>query len=60
MLEIVKKEFPKVSLKKFNIIIKPRRKADLDKIISDNTCLKKTIRWKPKYNNLKINGKKLY
>ncbi len=40
--------------KKIEIIIKPRRKADLSQIISDNTKLKNFLRWKPKYNNLKL------
>ena len=53
VLDVIK-EFEISSKKKIEIIIKPRRKADLSQIISDNTKLKNFLRWKPKYNNLKL------
>ena len=53
VLDVIK-EFEKSSRKKIEIIIKPRRKADLSQIISDNTKLKNFLKWKPKYNNLKL------
>ena len=53
VLDVIK-EFEKSSRKKIEIIIKPRRKADLSQIISDNSKLKNFLRWKPKYNNLKF------
>ena len=53
VLEVIK-EFEISSRKKIEIIVKPRRNADLSQIISDNTKLKNFLRWKPKYNNLKL------
>ena len=53
VLEIVKK-FEKTENKKIKINYKPRRKADLSKIISDNSRLKKVLNWRPKYNNLSL------
>ncbi len=50
----VVKEFKKVSKKNMKINIQSRRKADLGKIVADNRRLKKFIKWKPKYNNLKF------
>ena len=50
----VAKEFQNQSLKKIDIIKLPRRKGDLGKIIASNDKLKKFIKWKPKYNKLKL------
>ena len=50
----VVKEFKKVSKKNMKINIQSRRKADLGKIVADNRRLRKFIKWKPKYNNLKF------
>ena len=50
----VVKEFKKVSKKNMKINIESRRKADLGKIVADNRRLRKFIKWKPKYNNLKF------
>ena len=50
----VVKEFKKVSKKNMKINIRSRRKADLGKIVADNRRLRKFIKWKPKYNNLKF------
>jgi UDP-glucose 4-epimerase len=46
-------EFQKVLKKKIMIIYKPRRKADLSQIIANNSKLKKFLKWRPNYNNLK-------
>ena len=53
VLEVVKK-FEKISNKKIKIYFKSRRKADLSKIISDNSKLKKVLNWKPEHNNLDL------
>ena len=53
VLEIVQ-AFQKHSKKKIKINYLSRRKADLDQIIADNRKLKKTLNWKPKYNNLSL------
>ena len=53
VLEVVK-VFQKISNKKIKIIFKPRRKADLSQIIANNSKLKNTFKWKPKYNSLKL------
>jgi len=53
VLEVVE-EFQKVSKKNIKIILRPRRKADLGQIISDNIKLKKFLSWKPKHNDLKL------
>ena len=44
--------FEKKTKKTIKIMIKKRRKGDMEKIISINNKLKKFIKWKPKYNNL--------
>ena len=46
--------FQKETKEKIKIIIKKKRKGDMEKIISINTKLKKFINWKPKYNNLSL------
>ena len=50
----VAKEFTKYSNKNLKIIEMPRRKGDLVKIIALNKNLNKFIKWRPKFNNLKI------
>jgi UDP-glucose 4-epimerase len=49
----VAKEFKKQSLKKVDIIYAKRRNNDLIKIIASNNKLKKFIKWRPKFNNLR-------
>ena len=49
----VAKEFKRQSSKKIEIIYVNRRKDDLIKIIAANNKLKKFIKWKPKFNNLR-------
>jgi UDP-glucose 4-epimerase len=49
----VAKEFKKQSSKKVDIIYTKRRNDDLVKIIASNDKLKKFIKWKPKFSNLK-------
>ena len=49
----VAKEFKKQSLRKVDIIYTKRRNNDLIKIIASNNKLKKFIKWKPKFNNLR-------
>ena len=49
----VVKEFSAVSKKNIEIEYKPRRNADLGKIIADNKKLKNFIKWRPKHNSLK-------
>ena len=53
VLEVVK-SFEKYSKKKIKINFKPRRKADLSQIISNNNKLKKILKWRPKNNRLSI------
>tara|TARA_B100001250_G_scaffold378029_1_gene367573 strand:- start:773 stop:1741 length:969 start_codon:yes stop_codon:yes gene_type:complete len=53
VLEVVK-SFEKHSKRKIKIIYKPRRRADLSQIISNNMKLKKYLSWKPKYNKLSL------
>jgi UDP-glucose 4-epimerase len=50
----VAKEFKKQASKKVDIIYAKRRNNDLIKIIATNNKLKKFIKWRPKFNNLKI------
>ena len=50
----VAKEFKKYTNRNLKILELPKRKGDLVKIIAMNKNLKKFIRWKPKFNNLKI------
>jgi len=50
----VAKEFKKYANKNLKIMKMPRRKGDLVKIIALNNNLNKFIRWKPKFNNLKM------
>ena len=49
----VAKEFKKQSSKKVDIIYTKRRNDDLIKIIASNNKLKKFIKWRPKFNNLR-------
>ena len=56
VLKVVK-AFEKVAKKRFKIVYKKRRKADLEQIIADNTLLKRTLNWHPKYNNLDLTVK---
>jgi UDP-glucose 4-epimerase len=49
----VANEFKKQSSKKVNITYTNRRNNDLIKIIASNDRLKKFIKWKPKFNNLR-------
>ena len=50
----VAQEFRKYTNKNLKIVEMPRRKGDLVKIIALNKNLNKFIKWKPKFNNLKI------
>ena len=50
----VAQEFKKYANKNLKILILPRRKGDLVKIIALNKNLKKFINWKPKFDSLKI------
>jgi len=50
----VAQEFKKYTNKSLKILILPRRKGDLAKIIAHNKNLKKFINWKPKFDSLKI------
>ena len=45
-------EFKKYANKNLKILKFPKRKGDMVKVISDNTKLKKFIKWKPRYNSL--------
>ena len=49
----VAKEFKKQSSKKVDIIYTKRRNDDLIKIIASNNKLKKFIKWRPKFDNLR-------
>tara|TARA_B100001063_G_C16725708_1_gene536259 strand:+ start:304 stop:1278 length:975 start_codon:yes stop_codon:yes gene_type:complete len=46
-------EFKKYANKNLKIVKLPNRKGDMVKIIGDNSKLKKFIKWRPKFNNLK-------
>lgn len=50
----VAKEFQKQTNKKIKVIKKERRHGDLAKIIASNIKLKKFVKWKPKYNDIKF------
>tara|TARA_X000000368_G_C22963388_1_gene682032 strand:+ start:55 stop:1026 length:972 start_codon:yes stop_codon:yes gene_type:complete len=50
----VAKEFKKYANKNLKILEMPKRKGDLAKIIALNKNLNKFIRWKAKFNSLKI------
>tara|TARA_B100000963_G_C22614491_1_gene666604 strand:+ start:256 stop:1227 length:972 start_codon:yes stop_codon:yes gene_type:complete len=50
----VVQEFKKHTSKNLKILKLPRRKGDMFKIMSDNKYLLKIIKWKPKFNKLKI------
>lgn len=43
----------KISKKKFKIKIGPKRKNDIEKSVANVSKIKKYMRWKPKYNDLK-------
>ena len=45
-------EFKKYANKNLKILELKKRKGDMVKITANNNKLKKTINWKPKYNNL--------
>jgi len=45
-------EFKKYANKNLQIIKFPIRKGDMVKVISDNSKLKKFIKWRPKFNNI--------
>ncbi len=47
VLEAIK-EFQKQTKKKFKIIIKNRRRGDMEEIVADNSKIKTFIKWKPK------------
>ena len=47
------KEFKKYANKNLKIDRFPKRKGDMVKVISDNSKLKKFLKWKPKFNNLR-------
>ena len=53
VLEVVK-GFEKYSKKKIKINFKPKRKADLSQIISNNNKLKKFLKWRAKNNSLPV------
>ena len=46
------KTFSKYANKNLKIVKFPNRKGDMVKVISNNSKLKKFIKWKPKFNNL--------
>ena len=46
-------EFKKHTNKNLKIVKFPNRKGDMVKIIGDNSKLKRFIKWRPKFNNLK-------
>lgn len=46
------KKFRKYANKNLKILKYPKRKGDMIKVISDNTKLKRFIKWKPRYNSL--------
>ena len=46
------KKFKKYANKNLKVLEFPKRKGDMVKVISDNTKLKKFIKWKPRYNSL--------
>ena len=46
------KSFSKYANKNLKIVKFPNRKGDMIKVISNNSKLKKFIKWKPKFNNL--------
>ena len=46
------KSFSKYANKNLKIVKLPNRKGDMIKVISNNSKLKKFIKWKPKFNNL--------
>ena len=51
VLEAVK-EFQKQTKKKIKVIVKGRRKGDMEKITAGISKIKKFIKWRPKKNNL--------
>ena len=44
--------FSKYANKNLKIVKLPNRRGDMIKVISNNSKLKKFIKWKPKFNNL--------
>ena len=48
------KSLNKVSNKKLPIIFGPNRKGDLSKVVADINKIKRKIKWKPKFNKLKL------
>ena len=53
MNEVVQ-EFKKYANKKLKIYKLKKRKGDMEKIIADNKNLLKFVKWKPKFNKLKV------
>jgi|LWDU01.1.fsa_nt_gi UDP-glucose 4-epimerase len=49
----VAKNFQKLIKNKIKIVFKKRRKGDMEEIVASNIKLNKSIKWKPKYNNIK-------
>ena len=49
---LLPKSFSKYANKNLKIVKFPKRKGDMVKVISNNSKLKKFIKWKPKFNNL--------
>ena len=50
----VVQEFKKYANKKLKIYKLKKRKGDMEKIIADNKNLLKFVKWKPKFNKLKV------
>ena len=46
------KKFKKYANKNLKIVKLPNRKGDMVKVISDNSKLKRFLKWRPKFNNL--------
>ncbi len=51
VLEIVK-QFNKINKKKMNIIYGNRRKGDIAQLVSSEKKIKKTLKWKPRFNSI--------
>ena len=51
VLEIVN-EFNKINKRKVEIIFGNRRKGDITSLVSKEKKIKKTLKWKPKYNSI--------
>ena len=53
VMEVVK-TLNKVLRRKIPVLYGPRRKGDLTSVVSDVSKIKKTMRWKPKFNKLEL------